>query len=75
MGSKMLTGSMLLGGMLLGIIMVFVEPSASDTDSFVIAIQKLIDNSTQARLSGVGFTIAVLGALIGTAYLARSMQG
>jgi len=75
MGSKMLTGSMLLGGMLLGIIMVFVEPSVSDTDSFAIAVQKLIDNSTQARLSGVGFTIAVLGALIGTAYLARSMQG
>ena len=75
MGSKMLTGSMLLGGMLLGIIMVFVEPSVSDTDSFAIAVQQLLDNSTQARLSGVGFTIAVLGALIGTAYLARSMQG
>ena len=75
MGSKMLTGSMLLGGMLLGIIMVFVETPPSETDSFAIAIQKLIDNSTQARLSGVGFTIAVLGALIGTAYLARSMQG
>ena len=75
MGSKMLTGSMLLGGMLLGIIMVFVEPSVSDTDSFAIAVQKLIDNSTQARLSGVGFTIAILGALIGLGYLARSMQG
>ena len=75
MGSKMLTGSMLLGGMLLGIIMVFVEPSVSDTDSFAIVVQQLLDNSTQARLSGVGFTIAVLGALIGTAYLARSMQG
>ena len=75
MGSKMLTGSMLLGGMLLGIIMVFVEPSVSDTDSFAIAVQQLLDNSTQARLSGVGFTIAILGALIGTAYLARSMQG
>ena len=71
----MLTGSMLLGGMLLGIIMVFVEPSVSDTDSFAIAVQQLLDNSTQARLSGVGFTIAILGALIGTAYLARSMQG
>ena len=71
----MLTGSMLLGGMLLGIIMVIVETPPSETDSFAIAIQKLIDNSTQARLSGVGFTIAILGALIGTAYLARSMQG
>ena len=71
----MLTGSMLLGGMILGIIMVFVEPSVSESDSFAVAIQQLLDNSTQARLSGVGFTIAVLGALIGTAYLARSMQG
>ena len=71
----MLTGSMLLGGMLLGIIMVFVEPSVSDTDSFAIAVQQLLDNSTQARLVGVGFTIAMLGALIGLGYLARSMQG
>ena len=75
MGSKMLTGSMLLGGMLLGIIMVFVETPPSETDSFAIAIQKLIDNSTQARITGVGFTIAVLGAVIGLGYLARSMQG
>ena len=75
MGSKMLTGSMLLGGMLLGIIMVFVETPLSETDSFAIAIQKLIDNSTQARITGVGFTIAILGALIGLGYLARSMQG
>jgi len=71
----MLTGSMLLGGMLLGIIMVFVETPPSETDSFAIAIQKLIDNSTQARITGVGFTIAILGALIGLGYLARSMQG
>ena len=71
----MLTGSMLLGGMILGIIMVFVEPSVSESDSFAVAIQKLLDNSTQARLAGVGFTIAVLGALIGLGYLARSMQG
>ena len=75
MGSKMLTGSMLLGGMILGIIMVFVEPSVSESDSFAVAIQKLLDNSTQARLAGVGFTIAILGALIGIVYLARSMQG
>ena len=75
MGSKMLTGSMLLGGMILGIIMVIVETPPSETDSFAIAIQKLIDNSTQARITGVGFTIAMLGALIGLGYLARSMQG
>ena len=71
----MLTGSMLLGGMILGIIMVFVEPSVSESDSFAVAIQQLLDNSTHARLAGVGFTIAILGALIGIVYLARSMQG
>ena len=71
----MLTGSMLLGGMILGIIMAFVEPSVSESESFAVAIQQLLDNSTQARLAGVGFTIAVLGALIGIVYLARSMQG
>ena len=71
----MLTGSMLLGGMILGIIMVFVEPSVSESESFAVAIQQLLDNSTHARLAGVGFTIAILGALIGIVYLARSMQG
>jgi len=75
MGSKMLTGSMLLGGMILGIIMAFVEPSVSESESFAVAIQQLLDNSTHARLAGVGFTIAILGALIGIVYLARSMQG
>ena len=71
----MLTGSMLLGGMILGIIMAFVEPSVSESESFAVAIQQLLDNSTHARLAGVGFTIAILGALIGIVYLARSMQG
>ena len=75
MGSKMLTGSMLLGGMILGIIVVFVEPPVSEQDSFAVAIQQLIDNSTQSRIAGVGFTIAVLSAQIGLGYLARSMQG
>ena len=75
MGSKMLTGSLMLGGMILGIIMVFVEPSVSETDNFAVSAQQLIDNSTQAHLGAVGNMVAMLAVLIGTAYLARSMQG
>lgn len=74
-GSKMLTGSLMLGGMILGIIMVFVEPSVSETENFAVSAQQLIDNSTQAHISFIGNTVAMLAALIGTAYLARSMQG
>lgn len=75
MGSKMLTGSLMLGGMILGIIMVFVEPSVSETDNYAVSAQQLIDNSTQAHLGAVGNMVAMLAVLIGTAYLARSMQG
>ena len=75
MGSKMLTGSMLVFGPLLGIIMLFVEPGGTDEDKFAVAAQKMLENSTLASLSGVGFTVAMLAVTIGTAYLARSMQG
>ena len=75
MGSKMLTGSMMLGGMILGFITTFLETSTSETDSFAVAAQKLIDSSMQSALSGTVFTISILATLIGTAYLARSMQG
>jgi|TARA_B110000263_G_scaffold233758_1_gene230909 hypothetical protein len=75
MGSKMLTGSMMLGGMILGFIMMFLETSTSETDTFAVVAQQLIDSSMQTALSGAGMTIGVLAGLIGTAYLARSMQG
>ena len=75
MGSKMLTGSMMLGGMILGFIATFLETSTSETDSFAVAAQQLIDSSMQSALSGTVFTISILATLIGTAYLARSMQG
>ena len=75
MGSKMLTGSMMLGGMILGFITTFLETSTSETDSFAVAAQQLIDSSMQSVLSGTVFTISILATLIGTAYLARSMQG
>ena len=75
MGSKMLTGSMMLGGMILGFIMTFLETSTSETDSFAVVAQQLIDSSMQTALSGTVFSISILATLIGTAYLARSMQG
>ena len=75
MGSKMLTGSLMLGGMILGIIMVFVKPSVSETDNYAVSAQQLMDNSTQAHLGAIGTMAAMLAVLIGTAYLARSMQG
>ena len=71
----MLTGSMLVFGPLLGFIMVFVEPGGTDQAQFAVAAQKMIDNSTLASISGLGFTVAILAITIGTAYLARSMQG
>ena len=75
MGSKMLTGSMMLGGMILGFIMTFLETSTSETDSFAVVAQQLIDSPMQTALAGTVFTISILATLIGTAYLARSMQG
>ena len=75
MGSKMLTGSMLLGGVLLAIVMTIFEPRGSEQDPFAVAVQPLLENSTLAMLTGVGFTIATLGMIIGLVYLARSMQG
>ena len=75
MGSNMLTGAMMLGGMILGFIMTFLETSTSETDSFAVVAQQLIDSPMQTALSGTVFTISILATLIGTAYLARSMQG
>ena len=73
--SKMLTGSMMLGGIILGVVMVILEPSVSETETFAVAAQNLIANKTQTVLFGAGFTVGSLAALIGTAYFARSMQG
>ena len=72
----MLTGVMLVVGPLLGFIMMFVEPGGgTDEAKFADAAQTMLDNSTLASISGLGFTVAMLAVTIGTAYLARSMQG
>ena len=76
MGSKMLTGSMLVFGPILAIIMLFVEPGGTtDEESFNVMAQNLLDSPTLGGITTVGWTIAVLAMTVGTAYLARSMQG
>ena len=76
MGSKMLTGSMLIIGPILAIIMLFIEPGGTtDEASFSDTAQNLLDSATLGQITGVGWTVAVLAITVGTAYLARSMQG
>jgi hypothetical protein len=75
MGSKMLTGSMLVFGPLLGIILVLVGPGDRDENTFAVTAQKILENPTQHMMDGVGWIVAMLAVTIGTAYLARSMQG
>ena len=76
MGSKMLTGSMLVIGPILAIIMLFLEPGGTtDEESFAIIAQNLQDNSLLGGITTVGWIVAILAITIGTAYLARSMQG
>ena len=76
MGSKMLTGSMLVIGPILAIIMIIIEPGGTtDEATFSVQVQNLLDSSTLGGITGVGWTWALLAATIGTAYLARSMQG
>ena len=76
MGSKMLTGSMLVFGPILAIIMLFVEPGGTEDEAaFSVIVQSLLDNSTLGEIASVGWPIALLSTTIGTAYLARSMQG
>lgn len=76
MGSKMLTGSMLVIGPILAIIMLFLEPGGTtDEESFAIIAQNLQDNSLLGGITTVGWIVSILAITIGTAYLARSMQG
>ena len=71
----MLTGSLMFFGPILGIIMVFVEPGGMDEANFAVAAQNAIDNSLRMSIASMGFIVAMLSITIGTAYLARSMQG
>ena len=74
MGSKMLTGVMLVVGPLLGIIMALVGPGPGDT-AFADRAQEMLDNPAQHAIFGMGWAVGLLAVTIGTAYLARSMQG
>ena len=76
MGSKMLTGSMLVFGPILAIVMLFLEPGGTtEEENFSVIAQNLLDNSTLGGITTVGWIVAVLAMTVGTAYLARSMQG
>tara|TARA_B110000116_G_C16709660_1_gene523834 strand:- start:390 stop:1046 length:657 start_codon:yes stop_codon:yes gene_type:complete len=76
MGSKMLTGSMLVIGPILAIIMLFIEPGGTtESASFSDTAKNLLGSPTLGGITGVGWTVAALAMTVGTAYLARSMQG
>ena len=76
MGSKMLTGSMLVFGPILAIIMLAFEPGGvTEEASFSVIAQNLLDNSTLGGITTMGWAVALLSTTVGTAYLARSMQG
>ena len=76
MGSKMLTGSMLVIGPILAIIMLFLEPGGTTEEaSFSETAQNLLGSTTLGGITGIGWTVAALAITVGTAYLARSMQG
>ena len=57
MGSKMLTGSMLVIGPILAIIMIIIEPGGTtDESSFSVQVQNLLDSPTLGGITGVGWT-------------------
>ena len=76
MGSKILTGWMLVIGPILAIIFLFIEPGGTaDEVTFSKTAQNLLDNTTLGAITGVGQTVAMLAITVGTTFLARSMQG
>ena len=76
MGSKILTGWMLVIGPILAVIMLFIEPGGTTEEaSFSQTAQHLLESTTLGGITAIGWTIAALSITIGTVYLARSMQG
>ena len=76
MGSKILTGWMLVIGPILAVIMLLIEPGGTtDEASFSQTAQNLLESTTLGGITTVGWTVATLAMTIGTVYLARSMQG
>lgn len=75
MASKALTGWMLLIGPLLGFIMfTFVNPAGWE-DDFAVQVADILDNPALATIGGFLGCVGMLAAMIGTAFLSRSMQG
>ena len=76
MGSKILTGWMLVIGPILAVIMLFIEPGGTTEEaSFSQTAQNLLESTTHGGITAIGWTIAAIAITIGTVYLARSMQG
>ena len=76
MGSKILTGWMLVIGPILAVIMLLIEPGGTTEEaSFSQTAQNLLESTTLGGITSIGWTIAALAITIGTVYLARSMQG
>ena len=56
--------------------MLLIEPGGTtESASFSDTAQNLLDSPTLGGITGVGWTVAALAITVGTAYLARSMQG
>ena len=70
--SKTLIGWMLVLGPIAGVILILLEPSAASED-FAVNIQASLDNPTLARVTAIGFSVALSIIFIGTIFFARSM--
>ena len=65
MGSKMLTGSMLVIGPILAIIMLFLEPGGTTEEaSFSETAQNLLASTTLGGITGIGWTVAALAITV-----------
>jgi len=70
--SKTLIGWMLILGPIAAAILIFLEPRAS-SEVFADSLQVKLDNPTLARVTAIGFSVALSIIFIGTIFFARSM--
>ena len=72
MVSKSIIGWMLILGPIAAAILIFLEPRAS-SEVFADSLQVKLDNLTLARVTAIGFSVALSIIFIGTIFFARSM--
>ena len=70
--SKTLIGWMLVLGPIAGVFLILLEPRAS-SEVFADSLQVKLDNPTLARVTAIGFSVALSIIFIGTIFFARSM--